>query len=244
MHMKLKICHLYPDLLNLYGDRGNLIAMRRRLEWRGIECEITEIPAGKPLPEEEFDLYFLGSGQDAELEPVLADLAGEKGEALRAAAEKGKVFLAVNTGMQLLGRERMEADGTARPMLGIVDFVTKLHPSRAVGNYSFDCELDGVSVPIVGFENHAGRTELGEGIAPLGRIRRGCGNNGDGTEGVHWKNVFGTYSHGPLLPKNPALCDHILLTALRLRHPDAELKALDDSAELAARDQMLATIEK
>ena len=243
--MKLKILHLYPDLLNLYGDRGNLICMRRRLEWRGIECEITELPAGKAMPEEEFDLYFLGSGQDTELDAVLSDLAGEKGEALRAAAENGKVFLAVNTGMQLLGRARVEADGTEKPMLGIVDFVTTLSAKRAVGNYSFDCLLDGVPVPVVGFENHAGRTQLGEGVSPLGRIRRGSGNNGaDGAEGVRWKNVFGTYSHGPVLPKNPALCDHILLTALRLRHPEAELAPLDDSLEFAARDQMLAIIEK
>lgn len=243
--MKLKILHLYPDLLNLYGDRGNLTAMRRRLEWRGIECEITELPAGKALPQEEFDLYFLGSGQDTELPAVLSDLAGEKGEALRTAAESGKVFLAVNTGMQLLGRARVDADGTEIPMLGIIDFVTTLSGKRAVGNYSFDCELDGITVPVAGFENHAGRTFLGEGVFPLGRIRRGCGNNGaDGTEGVRWKNVFGTYSHGPVLPKNPALCDHILLTALRLRHPEAELQPLDDQLELAARDQMLAAIEK
>ncbi|HIS66945.1 MAG TPA: glutamine amidotransferase [Candidatus Scatomorpha merdipullorum] len=237
--MELKICHLYPDVLNLYGDRGNVLAMKKRLEWRGIGCTVDEIPIGERLPLSKFDLIFIGGGQDFEQGLLLDDLRSGKGEDIRSAVEDGLTFLTVCGGYQLMGRYYETHTGEKLPFLGALDLYTVGGEERLIGNFAFETEYG----PVVGFENHSGRTYLGEGVKPLGRVIRGRGNNGkDGTEGARYKNVFGTYSHGPVLPKNPEFCDTILLTALRRRYPSAELEPLADLSEREAHDSVLKSL--
>lgn len=238
--MELKICHLYPDALNLYGDRGNIICMVKRLQWRGIGVSVTELPVGETASLTEFDLFFIGGGQDFEQELILSDLDYGKGRELWAAAADGKTFLAVCGGYQMLGNYYRTWDGVQLDYLGIADFYTVGAKKRMIGNFAFRCGEESGGSVVVGFENHSGRTFLGEGVRPLGRVLHGYGNNGeDGTEGVRCDNVFGTYSHGPVLPKNPELCDHILLTALRRKYGAAELEPLPDSEESMAHEACL-----
>ena len=236
--MELKICHLYPDVLNLYGDRGNVTCMVRRLQWRGIDAKVTEVPIGTALHAAEYDLFFIGGGQDFEQEVLLEDLAGAKASEIRAAAADGKTFLAICGGYQILGNSYRTWDGQECAFTGAVDLYTVGDKKRMIGNYAFTCE-DIPGLTVVGFENHSGKTYLGAGVRPMGQVLTGSGNNGeDHTEGARWNNVFGTYSHGCLLPKNPVLCDYILTTALREKYGSAELEPLDDSLELAAHDYM------
>lgn len=236
---ELSICHLWPDVLNLYGDRGNVLCMKKRLEWRGMGCSVTELPIGDSLDITKYDLFFIGGGQDFEQTVLLRDLAGGKAADIRAAVEDGRPFLCICGGYQLMGRYYQTHTGEKCDFLGAVDLWTVGESERMIGNFAFDYE--GVSV--VGFENHSGRTYLGEGAAPLGRVVSGHGNNGkDGTEGVRYKNVFGTYSHGPVLPKNPFFCDGILSAALERKYGDGSLSPLPDGAETAARDAVLAKI--
>ncbi|MBQ3275942.1 MAG: glutamine amidotransferase [Oscillospiraceae bacterium] len=238
--MELKICHLYPDVLNLYGDRGNIACMRRRLEWRGIGCAVTELPLGTVDDLTGYDLFFIGGGQDFEQTVLLSDLNAGRRDDIRAAAEDGKTFLCICGGYQLLGRGYRTADGEWCDYTGILDFVTEGSRDRMIGNYAFRLGPESGGGVVVGFENHGGRTRLGSGLTPLGAVLKGCGNNGqDGTEGVRYRNVFGTYSHGPVLPKNPAFCDGILLSALVRKYGGAELAPLEDAAENAARRYML-----
>lgn len=235
----LRICHLYPDLLNLYGDRGNILCMRRRLEWRGIVAEVTEVPAGQTVDFTQFDLFFIGGGQDFEQEVLLSDLKAGKAAEIRAAIQDGKTFLAICGGYQMLGNYYKTWDGHQCDFIGAVDFYTVGAKERMIGNFLFECLPESGGSTVVGFENHSGKTFLGSGVSPLGKVLAGGGNNGeDGFEGVRCHNVFGTYSHGPVLPKNPQLCDFILQTALRSRYPDLTLQALDDTAETAAHDAM------
>jgi len=237
--MELKICHLYPDVLNLYGDRGNILCMRRRLEWRGIECSVTELPLGVKDDLTEYDLFFIGGGQDFEQTVLLGDLRAGRSENIRAAAEDGKAFLCICGGYQLLGSGYRTADGQECEYTGILDLYTEGSPDRMIGNYAFLLGPESGGGIVVGFENHGGRTRLGPGLTPLGTVLKGNGNNGsDGTEGVRYKNIYGTYSHGPVLPKNPAFCDHILTTALRRKYGSAVLAPLDDGAENAAWSYM------
>jgi CobQ-like glutamine amidotransferase family enzyme len=241
---KLQICHLYPDLLNLYGDRGNILCFRRRLEWRGLECEVTEVGAGDTADFTQFDLIFIGGGQDFEQEVLLRDLAGEKTREICAAIEDEKPFLAICGGYQMLGQYYRTWDGIQCDFTGALDLYTIGSKDRMIGNYAFSCDAIGGET-VVGFENHSGKTYLGSGVLPLGKVLAGFGNNGDdGTEGVHYKNVFGTYSHGCLLPKNPKLCDHILLTALKRKYGACELQPLDDVLENNAHDYMVARLLK
>ncbi len=241
--MELKICHLYPDVLNLYGDSGNILCLKRRLEWRGIEVTVDRRPIGAENLLGGFDLLFVGGGQDFEQEVLLEDLHKGKDRELKAAIEDGLTVLAICGGYQMLGNYYETWEGSRCDFIGAIDFYTKGSPDRMIGNYKFRCgESAGGSV-VVGFENHSGRTWLGSGVEPLGQVLKGFGNNGrDGTEGVHHKNVFGTYSHGPLLPKNPEFCDRLLLTALQRKYGQAELEPLDDRAELTAHDEMCAKI--
>ena len=233
--MDLKICHLYPDVLNLYGDRGNILCMRRRLEWRGIGCSVTELPLGAADPLADYDLFFIGGGQDFEQTVLLADLRTGRSENIRAAAEDGKTFLCICGGYQLLGTGYRTADGQLCEYTGILDLDTEGSPDRMIGNYAFRLGPESGGGVVVGFENHGGRTRLGPGLTPLGTVLKGYGNNGkDGTEGVRYKNIFGTYSHGPALPKNPGFCDTILKTALERKYGQAELAPLEDGAETAA----------
>ncbi len=235
--MELKICHLYPDVLNLYGDRGNIICMEKRLQWRGIDVTTTGLPLGEKLNASDFDLFFIGGGQNFDRDALLADLNGGKSEQLKGAVEDGKTLLAICGGYQLLGRYYETLDGRKYELTGILDLYTEEGKNRMTGDYSFLCEEPETTV--VGFENHSGRTYLGSGLKPLGKILTGHGNNGtDGTEGVRYNNLFGTYSHGCLLPKNPVLCDYILHTALARKYGQADLQPLNDALEQNAHDYM------
>ncbi len=237
---KLQICHLYPDLLNLYGDRGNILCFRRRLEWRGLEAEITEVGAGDTADFTKFDLIFIGGGQDFEQEVLLSDLRSGKDRELKAAIEDGKTVLAICGGYQMLGNYYKTWDGQQCDFIGAIDLYTIGSRERMIGNFAFECGAASGGSTVVGFENHSGKTYLGAGVEPLGRILAGGGNNGsDGTEGVRYMNVFGTYSHGPVLPKNPEFCDHILETAFRRRDDSFRLPPLDDAVERAAHDAMV-----
>ena len=229
--MELKICHLYPDILNLYGDRGNVICMEHRLRWRGIDVVTTGVSIGEPLHAADYDLFFIGGGQDFEQEVLLGDLGGGKADEIKAAVADGKTFLAICGGYQMLGAYYKTWDGVQCDFIGALDLYTIGSKERMIGNYMFTCEeLNGQTV--VGFENHSGKTYLGSGVRPMGKVLTGHGNNGeDGGEGARYNNVFATYSHGCLLPKNPVLCDHILTTALAQKYGTVQLEPLDDRLE-------------
>ncbi len=234
---ELKICYLYPDVLNLYSDGGNVLCMKKRLEWRGIKADITEVSVGEKLNVNDYDLFFIGGGQDFENGVKIDDLS-QKSTEIKKAVEDEKVFLAISNGFQILGNYYKTADGTQYDLTGAVNFYTHGKKERLTGNICFSM---GESDKIVGFENHGGRTYLGEGVKPLGEVLAGFGNNGeDKTEGARYKNVFASYAHGSLLPKNPALADEILLTALERKYGEKiELKKLDDTLELMAAKAML-----
>lgn len=236
---ELKICYLYPDVLNLFSDGGNITCIKKRLEWRGIKADVTEIPMGEKLNVNDYDLFFIGGGQDFENGIHVSDFIGEKSKEIKKAIEDEKVFLAICTGYQLLGNYYKAADGTQYDLSGAVNFHTISGKDRFVGNFCFESEEIGAK--IVGFENHAGKTYLSDGVKPLGRVLKGYGNNGeDGTEGARYKNVFASYSHGPILPKNPQLADLILKTALERKYnKEFELSSLDDTFELNANKSML-----
>ena len=237
--MELKICHLFPDILNLYGDRGNVVCMRRRLEWRGHTATVTEVSIGQKLRASDYDLFFIGGGQDFEQEVLLEDIKGEKTAEIKAAIADGKTFLAICGGYQMLGAYYKTWDGQQCDFTGALDLYTIGEKQRMIGNYMFTCdELGGQTV--VGFENHSGATFLGSGVKPIGKVLSGYGNNRkDGMEGARYNNVFCTYSHGCLLPKNPILADHILKTALTRKYGQAELAPLDDAIETAAHEYMV-----
>ena len=235
--MELNICHLYPDILNLYGDRGNILCMKKRLEWRGISVNVGEVSIGQKLEAKKYDLLFIGGGQDFEQEVLLPDLRGEKTEELKAAIEDGLPVLAICGGYQMLGQYYKTWDGVQCDFTGALDLYTVGSKQRMIGNYMFTCEELGCTV--VGFENHSGKTYLGEKVRPVGKVLAGFGNNGeDGLEGARYKNVFATYSHGSLLPKNPLIADFVLKTALERKYGMMELKPLDDTLETAAHEYM------
>ena len=233
--MELKICHLYPDVMNLSGDRGNVICMEKRLQWRGIEVTTTPISVGQSLTASDYDLFFIGNGQPF-TQPLLLEDAAKKRAELRAAAEDGAVVLAICGGYQLLGKTYEDKDATLDGM-GLLDVYTRCTDTRLVGDYVFTCQE--LETTVVGFENHNGRTYLGDGVRPLGTTVKGHGNNGeDGTEGARYQNIFASYAHGCLLGKDPVLCDHILRTALTRKYGEVELQPLDDTQELAAHSYM------
>jgi hypothetical protein len=220
--------------MNIYGDRGNIMCLRRRCEERGIRFELTELGMGDRLDGKAFDLIFAGGAQDREQRVVVQDLMTTKSEALREAIEEDVVVLAVCGAYQLFGRYYRESTGVELAGVGIFDLHTE-HPGekapRLIGNIVLEWE----GRTVVGFENHGGRTYLGPRAKPLGHVRSGHGNNGaDRTEGAVYRNAFGTYVHGSLLPKNPALADHLIATALRRRHGEVALARLDDRAEVRA----------
>ena len=226
----LRACALYPDLMNIYADRGNLLLLERRCRWRGISFELQASGLGERLDPNGADLYYIGGGQDRDQELCALDLAEVKRDALHAAAARGAVILAVCGGYQLLGHSYQLGDRTL-PGVGLLDLVTaRSDDRRLIGNVAIEVELDpGVRRVLAGFENHGGRTRLGPGATPLGRVLKGHGNNGvDGYEGARAANVIGTYLHGPLLPKNAWFADWLIATALGLEAP---LAALDDELE-------------
>lgn len=231
---RLRLGHLYPSLMNVYGDRGNIICLRRRCRLRDIGLEVVALEPGDRFAADEFDLLFMGGAQDREQRLVAEDLAAVKGAPLREAVGGGAVFLAVCGGYQLAGRFYRGADGDELPGAGIFDLHT-VHPGpkakRLIGNLVADWE----GGSLVGFENHGGRTHLGPGAQPLARVRRGFGNDGaSGYEGARYRNAFGCYLHGPVLPKNPALADRLLSLALERRYNDGSLAPLDDALESLA----------
>ena len=240
--MELKICHLYPDILNLYGDRGNILCMQKRLAWRGIDVSVEGVSIGEPLKASDYDILFVGGGQDFEQEVLLADLEGEKTEEIKAAIEDGVTTLAICGGYQMLGQYYKTWDGQQCDFTGALDLYTIGSKDRMIGNYMYECEELGVNV--VGFENHSGKTYLGSSVRSIGKVLAGYGNNGeDHTEGARYKNVYATYSHGCLLPKNPAICDFLLKTALERKYGTAELEPLPDVLEKAAHDRMEARLK-
>lgn len=234
--MKLNIAHLYPDLLNLYGDSGNVLCLQKRMEWRGIECRVTELNSKRDFIFDNYDIIFIGGGQDFEQSLVLSDLNGVKINSLYDAICSDAVVLAVCGGYQLLGKYYETHSGEKMNFTGILDFYTVGRGKRLIGNYEFKTRE---KLRIIGFENHSGRTYLGESLSPLGRIIKGCGNNGkDKTEGARYKNTFCTYCHGPILPKNPDFADMLIEKALSRKYGETHLEPLDSSVEILARKQI------
>jgi lipid II isoglutaminyl synthase (glutamine-hydrolysing) len=233
---RLRIAHLYPDLMSVYGDRGNVLALVRRAEWRGLEVEVAEVSIGDRLHAAESDLIFFGGGQDREQTVVSEDFVREKAAAVCEAVAEGAALLAVCGGYQLLGRSYTTVDGEQLPGANLFDVRSVPGAKRYIGNVLVETELDGVRRTLVGFENHSGRTYLGAGVQPLGRTVVGAGNNGaDGTEGAVLGNAYGCYLHGSLLPKNPWFADRLLAAALAHRTGELALLApLDDRLEDAA----------
>lgn len=230
--MDVRICHLYPDLMCIYGDRGNVTALAQRARWRGIAVETRDLQAGDALDPDWADVYVFGGGQDLGQDVVSQDLQGPNGDALRRSFAGGAAVLSICGGYQLLGREYVPAEGPAIPGLGVIDATTRAGKTRFVGNLLAEAPQG----TLVGFENHSGYTYLGPGAHPLARVIVGHGNNGeDRTEGAVQGRLIGTYCHGSVLPKNPWLADMLLRWALERRHGAVMLAPLDDAEELAAQ---------
>lgn len=234
--MTLRIAHLYPDMLNLYGDRGNIIALTERTKARNIDVTVDAVTMGKSFIADDYDILFIGGGQDFEQDVLLDDLKKGKDEQISRAINNGIAMLAICGGYQMLGKYYKTYDGKMLDYIGAIDFYTEGREERMIGNFAYKTK-EGIEV--VGFENHSGRTYLGKDTEPLGKMIKGYGNNGeDGTEGVRFKNTFGTYSHGPVLPKNPQLTDLIISKALENKYGSAQLAPLDDTLEAKAREQV------
>lgn len=246
--LRIKVCHLYPDILNLYGDRGNVLIFCRRAEWRGIEVQLDLISLTDRVRFTDYDFIFTGGGADLDQGLVSNDLE-RKGPLLIDAVEQGVSLLCICGGYQLLGRYYRAQDGSTIPGVGLFDLYTEAGLRRLKGNIllELDPELRGETSAfrnqqlgtLVGFENHSGRTFLGKTVRPLARVIRGNGNNGaDSTEGVSYKNAFGTYLHGPFLSKNPHFADLLITRALSRRHGSVNLAPLDDTLEINAHRVM------
>ena len=233
----LRIAHMYPELLNLYGDGGNVITLVKRCLWRGIEVEVVPVRYGERPSFSDVDIAFIGGGTDRE-QRIVCDELLSVGAELGSYVDDGGVLLAVCGGYQLLGHSYLMGDEAVEG-LGLVDFHTDRGTPRLIGDIVVDTVL--TPTPVVGYENHGGRTHLAPGVAPLGRVRVGFGNDGEsGEEGCLFKNVVGTYVHGPLLPKNPGVADWLISRALERKTGEGvSLAALDDSAELAANRVMV-----
>ena len=231
----LRVLALYPDLMNIYADRGNVQVLRARCEWRGLGFELRSAGLGESFDPHAHDLVYMGGGQDRDQAAVARDMVETKREALHAAAERDAVVLAVCGGYQLLGSSYRLGDEEL-PGVGLVDLETvRSDGERLIGNCAIEADLGAGARVIAGFENHGGRTFLGPGERPLGRVLRGHGNNGeDGGEGVLRRNVIGTYLHGPLLPKNVWLADRLIELALGVELTPLD-DALEDAAHLSAR---------
>lgn len=233
--MKLVIGYLYGDLMNIYGDTGNIIALQKRSEWRGIDVEIKKISVGDKLKKGEIDLFFFGGGQDQAQSLVAKDLRiSGKGKIIKAEVEKGIPLLSICGGYQLLGEYYKPHNSPKLPGVGLFPVYTLASHDRMIGNIVIESMFGN----LVGFENHSGKTYLKKEAIPLGMVVHGSGNNGkDNTEGVLYKNAIGCYMHGSLLPKNPKLTDWLLKKALETKYKKTiELKALDDNLELLAHN--------
>ena len=243
-HKPLRIAHLYPSLLNVAGDGGNLIALQRRAQWRGIPVEIVAVEKGETPDFRTFDIVLFHGGQDVEMAVAAEDFA-LKAPSLRAATDQGVVVFAVCAGLQLLGHRYISNSGEEMLGAGILDLETRGGPQRFMQHAACEVTIDGVTDTVVGFENHSGLTELGPGCEAFGRVIAGAGNNGrDSLEGARTKNVFATYLHGPCLPKNPWLTDQLIRLAVGraegVRPARVVLAPLNDELEERAHDVALA----
>ena len=236
--MELNICHLYPDLLNVYGDVGNILILKHRAELRGIKVNILNNSLNDAFNVDDYDIVLFGGGQDFEQSIVSNDLSGAKKDALEKYIEAGKVLIAICGGYQLLGKYYTAPNGEKINGLGILDIYTESGDTRFIGNTVIYNEE--FNEYYVGFENHSGRTEI-NGLKPLGKCVHGYGNNGsDGYEGCIYKNTYCTYFHGSLLAKNPELADRFISTALSLKYgKEITLEPLDDSFEIKAKEYMI-----
>ena len=239
-NVKFTVGWLYPDLMNIYGDRGNILTLLRRAEWHGFEASVVELGRGAATQMDEVDVFFFGGGQDREQALIYDDLRQFKQASLQQAVASGAQVLAVCGGYQLLGHYYQTGDGERYDGIGLIDVRTEAGKKRFIGDVVVLSAIDGLTPStLVGFENHSGRTFLGPNAKPLGKVLKGHGNNGsDHQEGCVQGGVIGTYMHGSLLPKNPHLADHLIAGALRRRGGGA-LSHLDDSAELAAHGWIL-----
>jgi lipid II isoglutaminyl synthase (glutamine-hydrolysing) len=243
---KFTVGWLYPDLMNIYGDRGNILTLLKRAEWHGFEPSLVELQRGPSAEMEDVDIFFFGGGQDREQALIYDDLRRFKQEPLQKAVDDGAQVLAVCGGYQLLGHYYQTSDGERFDGIGLLDVTTQAGKKRFIGDVVVQSSIEGLTPgTLVGFENHSGRTFLGPKAKPLGKVLMGKGNNGsDKTEGAVQGGIIGTYLHGSLLPKNPHLADHLIgLAALRRRDAGA-LSHLDDSEELAAHGWILQRVPR
>ena len=229
--MTINILHLYPKEMNLYGDHGNVLALTRRCEWRGIETKVYAYEPGDEIPDD-IDIIFGGGGQDSGQSKIETDLL-KIAPKLRDMIDRGVPALVICGVYQLFGKYFHTHEDKMIEGIGIFDLYTEAGPTRLIGNTVIESEEFG---EIVGYENHSGLTYLGDGVSALGKVKVGMGNNGtDGMEGIRYKNSIGTYLHGPVLPKNPALADFLIKTALENKTGEkVTLEPLDDSIELNA----------
>jgi CobQ-like glutamine amidotransferase family enzyme len=262
---RLKLAHLYAAEMNVYGDRGNVIALRQRCRWRGIDLAVTPVEPGDEVAWESFDLAFFGGGQDSGQALIARDLLERQGPQLRAAIDDGLALLAICGGYQLLGHYFLTHTGERLPGLGALDVHTIGGSKRLIGNSVVEADLSTTDdrppttdyshtqsasggrssvVRLVGFENHSGRTYHGPGVRSLGRVLAGHGDNGeDGWGGAIYRNTIGCYLHGSLLPKNPQLTDHMISLAMRRRYgPDIAIAKLDATLELRAQETMISRL--
>ena len=245
--INLTIGHFYPDLLNLYGDRGNVLALYTRAVRRGIDVKIKEISIGDKLDPDEIDIAFLGGGQDNEQNILKDDLVHVKGPVIKEMIENGTVFLCICGGYQMLGKYYKEHDGRKLECLGAIDIYTEGEKERFIQDTIYEIDIPGVGkTKVAGFENHSGRTHLGPSVKPFMKVIRGAGNNGtDGFEGAHYKNAFCTYSHGSFLPKNARITDMLLEIALKRKYGDQySLPELSFDVEDMALNKALSYLEK
>lgn len=238
-NLSLKIAHLYPKLLNIYGDWGNVLTLKKRCEFRNINCEISSINIEEEIDTEAYDLFFIGGGQDKQQIEVANQLQKNK-SALIEAAQRGKVFLAICGGYQLLGKYYLPHNGEKLDGIGLLDAYTVAGDTRFIGNVTAKTDFLTTNT-LVGFENHSGLTYLEDGTIPLAKIIIGNGNNGqDETEGARKYNVFGTYLHGSVLPKNPHFADYLIKIALTVRYGhEIQLEKLDDTIEINTHNDLI-----
>jgi CobQ-like glutamine amidotransferase family enzyme len=237
---KFTIGWLYADLMNIYGDRGNILSLLKRAEWHGLDARVIELGRGPSDQTRDVDVFFFGGGQDREQALIHDDLREHKQESLQSSVADGAQILAVCGGFQLLGHYYQTADGERYDGIGMIDVKTEARKKRFIGDVVVESSIEGLTPrTLVGFENHSGRTFLGPDARPLGKVLEGKGNNGsDHTEGCVQGGIIGTYLHGSLLPKNPHLADYVIGQAFR-RRGGASLSRLDDGPELAAHGWIL-----
>jgi lipid II isoglutaminyl synthase (glutamine-hydrolysing) len=262
MNYTLNICHLYPDLMDTYGDKGNIIALVKRCQWRGINVKVSNISINDSLsdfsakggPVSGWDFFFFGGGQDRQQAIAASDLQ-KKANNLKKAVEKGAVLLSICGGYQLLQNYFKTLDGVEIKGIGLFDAYTLGSTTRMIQNLHIrlndeisndiksiypTTHLPNYPIDLIGFENHSGKTYLGKNLKPLGKVIKGAGNNGeDKTEGAIYKNAFGCYLHGSLLPKNPHFADYLITKALERRYGIVKLKPLNDSFEWQAHQSAI-----